>query len=519
MSSIPTPPPTQQTLMFDSIPLLTPDEIYELADQALIAAVHEDRRIERKPAGFQPRPVGDYVCMWANTTPAGGILALGVDNNGVSMGCSQLAQDRLNDLERAPSIYCPDASVEMKRVPIVRPDGAADFILVFRVLYRSDKVVETSAGEAYHRLGESKHKLTAHEIRELQNDKGQVAFEREPSRVPYPDGFDSDLVAQFTSSVREQKVWDEYHATEDILRLRHLCVGNIGCQPNNACTLLLAGDPMAEFPGCRIRFLRFDGETEGTGEKFNAVKDIFIEGPVPRQIAEVEKVLDGQLREFARLGPDGKFYTAPEYPKLAWYEAVVNACVHRSYSLRNMNIFIKMFDDRLEIESPGAFPPLVNPQNIYDVHHPRNPILMDAMYYLRFVKCAHEGTRRIRDTMTAIGLPAPEFKERTGGPAPLVTVVLRNNIRQRKVWIDSEATALIGETIYASLTQDEKRAINFVAEHGTVTVTQLQKVTNRTWDTAKKVLKRLETRGLLRHVKNKRLDRDPKAHYVLRDRS
>ena len=51
--------------------------------------------------------------------------------------------------------------------------------------------------------------------------------------------------------------------------------------------------------------------------------------------------------------------------KKAWYEALVNACVHRSYNLKNMNIFIRMFDDRLEIESPGGFPPLVTPENIF----------------------------------------------------------------------------------------------------------------------------------------------------------
>ncbi len=72
---------------------------------------------------------------------------------------------------------------------------------------------------------------------------------------------------------------------------------------------------------------------------------------------------------------------------------------HRSYGLRNMNIFIKMFDDRLVIESPGAFPPFVTPDNIYDSHHPRNPHLMNALYFLDFVKCANEGTRRMRDMM------------------------------------------------------------------------------------------------------------------------
>jgi predicted HTH transcriptional regulator len=121
--------------------------------------------------------------------------------------------------------------------------------------------------------------------------------------------------------------------------------------------------------------------------------------------------------------------TAPEYPKGAWLEAVVNACVHRSYgSLKNMNIFIRMFDDRLEVESPGGFPPPVTPENIYDMHHPRNPILMDAMNMLNFVKMAREGTRRMRDTMAESELPPPHFAQKDSAYS-LVKVTLKNNIK------------------------------------------------------------------------------------------
>jgi ATP-dependent DNA helicase RecG len=270
---------------------------------------------------------------------------------------------------------------------------------------------------------------------------------------------------------------------------------------------------VVEFPGCKIRFLRFDGEWEGTGEKFNAVKDRWIEGPVAFLITEAESLLDQQLRDFSRLGPDGKFYTAPEYPKAAWYEAIVNACVHRSYGLKNMNIFIKMFDDRLVIESPGAFPPFVTPENIYDSHHPRNPQLMNALYYLDFVKCANEGTRRMRDTMEDSNLPHPEFQQKDTGHAT-VRVTLRNDIKHRRVWIDFDASKLVGEAKSSGLTQDEHRAINFAAEHESINVSQFQRLTGRSWKSAKRTLSRLVESGI--HVHKRDLERDPEAHYVLK---
>jgi ATP-dependent DNA helicase RecG len=377
-------------------------------------------------------------------------------------------------------------------------------------------VVRTNSGAAYWRIGDRKKRLTEDEIRELQIDKGEIDFELEPCGLDYPDEFNLDLIRAFADQFARVRGLSS-HTEQEILALAHLGRRQgIVLVANMACALLFAKDPRARFPGCFIRFLRFDGETEGTGEKFNAVKDIHIEGSIPSAIVETEKVLDNQLREFSRLGKDGKFYTAPEYPKPAWYEALVNACVHRSYSLRTMNIFVKMFDDRLEVESPGGFPPLVTPQNIYDIHKPRNPYLMEALLYLDFVKCAHEGTRRMRDTMSAVSLPAPEFRQVESEATPLVRVVLRSNVRQRRVWVDSDVTAVVGDAVMKNLTEDEKRAINFAAEYGQIGVSDVQRLTQRSWPSAKRMLMNLVVKKILDHKARSGLDRDPQARFMIR---
>src|SRR5690606_20478275 len=121
--------------------------------------------------------------------------------------------------------------------------------------------------------------------------------------------------------------------------------------PNYACALLFGRLPSLVLPGAKIRFLRFEGNEEGTGASWNAVKDAFIEGAIPRLIAGVEVLLDGQLRTFSKLDRQHRFSPSLEYPKEAWYEALVNACIHRSYGNGHMNMTttIKMFDDRLVI--------------------------------------------------------------------------------------------------------------------------------------------------------------------------
>ena len=293
-------------------------------------------------------------------------------------------------------------------------------------------------------------------------------------------------------------------------------------QPNLACLLLFATDPLRTMPGCKIRFLRFEGEQEGTGEKYNAVKDVILEGCVPGLIRQVEEVLGSQLRTFSPLDAKGKFFPVPEYPKPAWYEAIVNACVHRSYGngMKNMPIFVKMFDDRLVVESPGPFPPLVTPENIYYMHQPRNPQLMDAMFYLEYVKCAHEGTRRIRDTMMAMSLPEPEFHQshsEVGGA--IVRVILRNNIKQRRAWIDYDVSKVVGEAIASGLSEPEKRALNWAAEHGQIRISDANKLLGVSWQAAQKLLLGLAERRIFQYIRFRpyqKDSRDSRAYFRLR---
>jgi ATP-dependent DNA helicase RecG len=379
--------------------------------------------------------------------------------------------------------------------------------------------VKTVSGEAFRRFGESKHRLHPDEVHIIETEKGQIDFELEASDLKYPDHFNTELIAQFAASVKKASEWGEHSDTE-VLKLRRLGVATArGFKPNNACALLFAKDPLVVFPGCKIRFFRYEGEYEQTGAEFNAVKDITIEGPIPLLITTIEGVLDAQLRTFSRLGSDGKFYTAPEYPKPAWYEAIVNACVHRSYSIRNMNIFVKMFNDRLVVESPGGFPPFVSPANIYECSHPRNPHIMSAMFHLHFVKAANEGTRRMRDTMSKMNLPTPEFAEKDTGFNTQVRVTLRNSVKQRREWIDSDVSAIVGDTIASLLTEEERMAVNRIAEHGHITVSEFARLAGRAWHSAKRVLEDMASREIIEQKKRTFLDRDPQAKYFLKKKS
>lgn len=514
--------PEQLSLVFPKhSAVLSPTEIYEAIDQSLLSRLGEDRRLERKPPSYHLRELGEYVSMWANTPPEGGIIVVGMADKGEFLGCHKLSINQLNELERVHYTFASDAKVESKRVPIIASDGTDSFVVVFRVHYREDKVVTTSSGDAYIRRADEKHKLTKDEIRELEIDKRQIDVEKEPVPLTFPDDFDPDLIRRFIEGVKKIHQPAQQYDDAQVLEQRRLGTFKDGVfVPNVACALAFARDPVALFPGCHIKFLRIDGEVEQSGDKYNVIKTIPIEGPVPTLLQETAKLLRTYLRDFSRLGGDGIFYTAPEYPEDAWYEALVNACVHRSYGLKNMNIFVKMFDDKLVIESPGGFPPLVTPQNIYTSHHPRNPTLMRAMFYMGLVKEHAEGTKRMRDTMQQMRLPDPDFEQTESGVGfSQVRVTLRNHIKHRKVWVDSDVTIALGEALAKNLTQEEKRILNFVAERGKINVVQAHRLLSHLakWHSAKRFLQRMVDKGLLKRIHSATVERDSKSHYVLAD--
>jgi ATP-dependent DNA helicase RecG len=352
---------------------------------------------------------------------------------------------------------------------------------------------------------------------ELKQAKGQIDLESEACKLKFPDDFAIDAIRLFCAAYVQSRGIKYNPRLEEILTLCNLGESTkTDFIPNNACALLFAKHPNKIFPGCKIRFLRFQGDEEGTGAKLNVIKDITLEGRVPTLIQEAANAIESQVREFTRLGKDGRFFSAPEYPKDAWYEAIVNAVVHRSYVQKNMNVFVKMFDNRLLVESPGGFPPLVTPQNIYDMHHPRNPHLMNALFYLDFVKCAHEGTRRMRDSMKDSNLPAPEFSQKEIDFA-LVQVTLRNNIAHRKVFVDTEAAKILGKAIIESLSELERRIVNYLAEEQVINVSDTQRLTGKSWPACKKLLTGLADKGIVEHIHKhkKKKERDPGAYFML----
>lgn len=181
------------------------------------------------------------------------------------------------------------ARYDTKRVPAVNQAGEDDFYILFRAHYHETRVVEAKGGKVFVRRADEKVELkTDQQRRQLRIDKGEVQFEQEMCNLHFPVDFDVELVRQFTSNVRKIRGIDPQTADERImaaLRLGKLSDGAF--QPNIACGILFAKDPVSVIPGCKIHFLRYEGSDAKGGEKFNETANMPpLEGPLPRQYRE-----------------------------------------------------------------------------------------------------------------------------------------------------------------------------------------------------------------------------------------
>lgn len=455
--------------------------------------------------------VASFQSMYSNT-PDGGVIVFGATSRGEATGCSKLSSAQLNSIETCHVQRCPQARPEFKRIPVVVGDRE-DFCVVMYVPYIG-RLVETNKNEAFIRYGDTKHKMSEEEKRDYRSSRQELSFEMESAPYKFPQEFDLQIIQDFCDAFRGKEGRQGW-TNEEVLVDRHLgVIEGTTFVPNNALVLLGAKDPRKTIPGCRVRVQRFSSVSEGVGSGYSPLRDRFVEGNLVGIIKGVSEVIAELNYDVTWLNSEGKFVTTPEYPQWAWFEAVVNACVHRSYSFSGSDITVKFFSDRLEVESPGGFVPPVNETTIYNMRSSRNPHLMDALRVLGYVRMAREGTRRIRESMKEWGLPDPIFRQEVVYGV-MVRVTLRNDHETRKRATDSDVASFFGVDAWRRLEEHEVKIAAYAFRNKEIQVSEAQRLTGRTWATSKKDLERLTRKGILVFVPGD-YSRDPKAHYILK---
>ena len=369
-----------------------------------VLAVEEMQIFDRKSVNIDPKALAIPIIAFANAD--GGTVAIGISDKTRRIEGVDYDIQKLNELLRVPFDFCvPTVKAEIEKVQCTDFKGRENHVLLMHI-EPSMEVHANQADEVFMRVGDKSKKLTFEERMQLMYDKGERFFEDKP--VPEADIEDIDLafVEKYIDQIGYSKTAMEYlRENKGFIKEKN---GKV--QISSATILLFGKNPQLYFPRARVRFIRYEGIEERVGTQMNVIKDVIFEGNILKMITDAVAYLDTQIKEKTYLGEDGLFVTEEEYPKFVRQEIIVNAVTHRDYSIRGTDIQIKMFDDRIVVESPGKLPGLVKADNIRHTHFSRNPKIAEFLKAYSFVKEYGEGVDRMCKELEAVGLQDPEYR-------------------------------------------------------------------------------------------------------------
>lgn len=359
----------------------------------------ETQWFERKGPRVSAQKLANALVGMANAD--GGTIVVGLSDDGSVVGTDAEATHR-NALQQAPvDLAVPPVRAQTRLLPCRSTAGDPDHLLVFEIA-PSTVVHATVRDEVYLRLGDHTRKLSFAERREFGYDKGDAGYEAELLPDADLDGLDEALLDSYASRVGHA---DPHRllAARGLLCQGTLTVGGY---------LLFAEVPQALFPNAHVRVSRFAGRARGVGARQQLVEDVRVEGPLPRLLMQARAEIARVQPRRRALGRGGVFEDVPLVPEDAWLEGVVNAVVHRSYSLAGDHIHVDVFDDRIEIESPGRFPGIVDLSNPLDMtRFARNPRVARVCSDLKLGEDLGEGIRRMHEEMRLAGLDDPMYRQ------------------------------------------------------------------------------------------------------------
>ncbi|KAA6435978.1 helix-turn-helix domain-containing protein [Agrococcus sediminis] len=367
-----------------------------------LAELPEDQWFDRKSVRIDPKTLAKALVAFANAE--GGTIVIGL-NDGEVEGVKRHAS-HVNALRQASIDFTvPPVRMHADQVGVRRADGSTDALLLLRIP-PSEGVHETHTGDCYLRIGDESRKLTQTLRTQLEYDRGVSVYDGTRVAGSIQQDLDQAALSAYRQAARAQSTYQRLLQARSLLtREGELTV---------AAWLLFAALPQSTMPHAHVRVMQYGSIERGTGSRHSVIsgKDIRVEGRIPDVIMEAARLVDEWLPSRDALSADGRFEPIPIVPRDAWLEGIVNAVVHRAYSIVGDHVRVEIFPNRIEIESPGRFPGLVDPKNLDGIsRYARNPRIARVCADLSIGRELGEGIRRMVDEMRLAGLTDPVFTQ------------------------------------------------------------------------------------------------------------
>ncbi len=388
------------------------DSVQEIIEQLKLG---EDSFVEFKEVKFRgedvvelnPESFAGEICAFANT--AGGVMLVGAHDDGMVEG---IPPEKLSLVENYISNVCrnncrPPVLPLIKILLLPDSNGAKQSVIKIDIP-KSIFVHQTSGGRYFQRLGVTKVDLTPQELARLFQQREQsFIFDEQIIRQASFDHLNQKLLKSFAPEARHQP-WEKILENKRILSRDEQNV----LHPSVAGLLAFGDAPEQFLPSAYIEAAAYRGTQTASAAVIDAKK---ITGPLHQQIDDAVNFVERNMK-VASIKTVGR-QDFPQYDILAVHEAVVNAAAHRDYSIAGSKIRLFLFDDRLEIYSPGRLPNTITLENMADRQFTRNQLLVSFLsrqtsphtgrYY---IEARGEGVRLILERSEAISGKQPRYR-------------------------------------------------------------------------------------------------------------
>ncbi|MDH3599717.1 MAG: putative DNA binding domain-containing protein [Candidatus Tectomicrobia bacterium] len=334
----------------------------------------------------------------------GGRILVGVDDSGTIAGVKapQRVEEAILNIARHNCV--PPLSPTVESIPV----EGGKIVVVVEVPRRLEAPHENNSGQCYIRVGSTKRLCTPQERARLLQAASLIHFDEIPMHEVSSDDLELSAFGEYYERIYEQPLdAADVPLIPMLENMRFLVTDLRGESRLSLAGLLLFGKQPQDFLShAYISAVRWEGVE--AGETIIDRQDIM--GRLPQQIEHAEAFILRNTRLSTKI-ESVRQEDRREYPRAVIREAIVNAVVHRDYSLEGAQTLLYIFDNRLEIRSPGALPNSVTLDNIRTHYSkPRNETIARVLLNLGYVNRLGSGIPRMIRLMREHTGREPDFE-------------------------------------------------------------------------------------------------------------
>ncbi|HAT9314953.1 TPA: transcriptional regulator [Legionella pneumophila subsp. pneumophila] len=378
------------------------DQVKQIVSQG------ESECLEFKSSSTQLKAALETVCAFLNLK--GGRVILGVKDNGTLIG-QNVSDHTKQEIAKEIRKIEPNAPIDIHYIPLNNEQQ----IIILEVP-EGKHIPYTYDGRPFERITSTTSRMTQHHYEQLIIKRNYLNHFWEKcltDEYTIDDLDHQEIKKTVEDGIRKNRISSEavHDSIEQTLKNFKLIVGD---RLTHAAVALYTKDPEKIFARCEIKMARFRGRGKLEGfldnqmERGNAFQLVALASHFALRHLPIASYFEpGKLQRIDQ----------PAVPQLAFREALINAFCHRDYNIYSATPSLAIYDDRLEIWSPGGLLPEVKLDQLKKPHSSfqRNDLIANVFYKRGWIEKWGTGTTRMLDYCRENNTPEPEFSEYSSG--------------------------------------------------------------------------------------------------------